>query len=232
MSYKFSQYAALDIEINKRTDALQDIPFPTVTKDTIRLLVSDTKYKTKAKDLESIRAVLEQWICSIITRIDTFPDDLQILVEHFFLLPDGPNYPPEGSVNRKVEEDVDDDSHTESEDPSTISDDQDKKKKKKKKRIVKGIKKRMNRMFSKTMSNEDGSTVNSQTQQDSDTVSDIRDSQSTITSIYSDTNPILSLASQNEKHLVQTSKLLKSKVQRGGERSKGVFIYEVCVRRL
>lgn len=223
VSYKFSQYAILDIEINKRTDALQDVAFPTINKDTIRLLVSGTKYKTKAKDLDHIRSLLEQWIFSIISRIDTFPEDLQILVENFFLLPDGPNYQTEGSTMGNGEY-LDDDSHTESEDPSTASEDHSHEGKKKKKRIVKGIKKRMSRMFSTKSSFEDGSNSSPP---DRDTISDIRDSHSTVASTTSDTNPILSFASQSEKHNVQTSKLLTCKVQRGGERSKGVFIYEV-----
>jgi hypothetical protein len=244
--YKFSQYAHLDLEINKRTDALQDIAFPTISKDTIRLLVSNTKYKTKAKDLDHIRSLLEQWIYGIISRIDTFPDDLQILVENFFQLPDGPSPSPNGrgvsgvsnspNSHRHVT-DGDDESHTESEDTSDDHSSSTTEKKKKKK-IMKGLKKRMSNIFTnspKTSSfeeNQGGGANNSLP--DRETISDLRDSHSSHTSNFSDTVPILSIPGQAggggggcDKQLVQTSKLLVSRVQRGGERSKGQFIYEV-----
>jgi hypothetical protein len=260
IQYKFSQYASLDLEINKRTDALLDIAFPTISNDTIRLLASNTKYKTKAKDLDHIRSSLEQWIYGIISRIDTFPDDLQILVENFFQLPDGPNLSPSNGVGGGgsyspnchrlndekgvTDDEGDDDSHTESED---TSDDHSSSttEKKKKKRIMKGLKKRMSKIFipnspkSSSFESENqtltpsAATAATTATADRETISDIRDSHSTNTSNISDTVPILSIPGQGiggggiEKQLVQTSKLLSCRVQRGGERSKGQFIYEV-----
>jgi hypothetical protein len=255
VSYKLSQYANLDLEINKRTDALQDVAFPTINKDTIRLLVSGTKYKTKAKDLDHIRSLLEHWIFSILSRIETFPFDLQILIENFFLLPDGPNYHPvgggagagggeeNGSVG--VGGEGDDESQTESEDPSvTESEGQsssasssfEKGKKGKKKRLMKGLKKRMSSMFQGKDSDHGHPSKSTpppsviDRDHDRDTMSDIRDSQSTVVSDVS--IPYSISGTNNERHLIQTNKLLTSRVQRGGERSKGVFVYEVCLSSL
>lgn len=236
IQYQFSQYASLDIEINQRTDALQDIAFPTISRDTIRLLTSQTKYKSKAKDLDHIRSLLEQWIAGIISRIDTFPEDLQVLVENFFQLPDGPNpslsnviggngglHSPNGQRIHDEISVTDDDCHTEPEDTSEDHSYPLAEKKKKKKRITKGLKKQMSKILTPKSSFEEN-----QSSPNRSTLSEMRDSQSTNNS---ETVPALSFSGQGvgkvEKQHVQTSKLLSCHVQRGGERSKGLFIYEV-----
>jgi hypothetical protein len=187
--------------------------------------------------LDHIRSLLEQWIFSILSRIDTFPFDLQIHIENFFHLPDGPNYKSRGSGGGENEGSVggpcgddDDESQTESEDPSVTSEGQSSsssfEKGKKKKRLVKGFKKRVTKLFKGQSPSKP--TPPPSERDDRDTMSDIRDSLSTVTSDTSLPYPFHH-GNNSEKHLIQSSKLLTSRVQRGGERSKGLFIYEVSL---
>jgi hypothetical protein len=190
--------------------------------------------------LDHIRSLLEQWIFSILSRIDTFPFDLQIHIENFFHLPDGPNYKSRGSGGGENEGSVggpcgddDDESQTESEDPSVTSEGQSSsssfEKGKKKKRLVKGFKKRVTKLFKGQSPSKP--TPPPSERDDRDTMSDIRDSLSTVTSDTSLPYPFPH-GNNSEKHLIQSSKLLTSRVQRGGERSKGLFIYEVSLSSL
>ena len=91
VSYRLSQFGALDNDINRRTDALRDVAFPTLSKESAAALTSSGKYKNKLKDLEHCRMSLEQWVYYVVTRIEVVPDDLRDAIEAFFCLPSGPN---------------------------------------------------------------------------------------------------------------------------------------------
>lgn len=262
VSYKLSSFATLDLEINKRTDALRDVAFPVINKDTLKLILGPGKYKNKAQDLELYRALLEQWVFSIVSRIDTFPNDLQDIVEDFFLLPDGPNSNRNqninggnshnnGNNNNGIANDNDnedqetDDNRTEKEDCESTGisesygdDSQDSSgelhQKKKKKRIIKGFKKRVSKIFLGSLNGtKEGNS--SPTERDNLTsVSDPRDSKSSYeTSSGRASDPSFIGSTYGDEYdkvrQVQTTRLISCKVQRGGERSRGVYIYEVKI---
>jgi hypothetical protein len=86
-----SQFAALDRDINMRTDALRDVAFPTMSIDVMNQLISPAKCKNRFKDLELCRISLEQWVFYVVSRLDVLSDELKDVIENFFFLPNGPN---------------------------------------------------------------------------------------------------------------------------------------------
>mmetsp|Transcript_7545 Transcript_7545/g.12680 ORF Transcript_7545/g.12680 Transcript_7545/m.12680 type:complete len:610 (-) Transcript_7545:234-2063(-) len=253
VSYRLSQFGNLDVEINKRTDALKDVAFPTLSKKaTEALTTSKSNYKNKLKDLERCRMTLEQWIFFVISRIDFVPPDLKFGIEMFMFLPNGPDgkapvlqiensdlsmaslsslaVPSKATPNKD-----DDTSSMASSQYTTGSLDSNgvPKKVKKPKRFIKGAKRRMEKAFGVDMGLEPkkekeqfgvdfsqmsgdarggvGSLVNSQT-----------------TSTHDVSSPVPNIDCQ-EPQKVQPGKLLKVRVARGAERSKGNPEYEIFI---
>jgi hypothetical protein len=209
------------------------------------------------KDLERCRISLEQWVYYVVARLDVVPDSLRDVIELFFLLPSGPNstnsngiavYDPShsqgsnSSINNQQQNgnnDYDEYDDTESVADSTTSsvytasvmDEQGNKLPKKKKRIIKGAKKRLSNIlgikkkesfgvdFSGMPSSDDGTNKPSSVM--SATASQ---SGSTTGSVTSNGD---SGANKSQVQKVQPGVLLKTRVIRGGERSKGQTEYDV-----
>jgi hypothetical protein len=271
VSYRLSQFAALDIEINKFTDALRDVAFPTINKEAYTALLTNKKYLNKLKDLEHCRMSLEQWVYYVISRSDIFPSELRQLIENFFILPSGPLHAaamvtnsatpkassggPNGNFKSPTLADFDsptsnsrapsgdggsssvwDDELSETKSVWTIGslDEATGVPKKKKKRIMKGLKKRVSHIL-----NSSSSTKKEQFGVDFSGVSGggelapgapvpSRSVVSGVSSNGSDQGGRPSVASSAASmQCVQPSKLLKVRVSRGGEKSRGQPEYEV-----
>lgn len=248
------------MEINKRTDALKDVAFPSLSKKaTEALTASKSNYKDKLKDLERCRMTLEQWIFFVISRIDFVPPDLKYGIEMFMFLPNGPDGTApvlqiENSelsiaslsslaVASKAGKDEDSSSVASSQytTGSLDSNGVPKKIKKPRKRLFKGAKRRMEKALGvdmglepkkekekfgvdfSQMANGDarngvGSLVNSQV------------SGTTATIDINNTGvPYKSFVDNQEPQKVQPGKLLKVRVARGAERSKGNPEYEIFI---
>jgi hypothetical protein len=252
VSYRLSQFGGLDVDINKRTDALRDVAFPSLSKDKIAALTSSAKYKNKMKDLEHCRMGLEQWVYYVVTRIEVVPEDLRDTIEGFFYLPGGPdgltqddslsspapNGPAIASlaslqVNPSVltaspSGDSFDDAMSEY---TTGSLDENGVPKKKKKRIIKGAKRRLSKAFGIGQKKESfgvdlaGMDENGTPKPSPNTPSVLSGTSRTSTNdgrSTADPSP-----RSKEVQSVQPGKLIKVRVIRGGERSRGVPEYEV-----
>jgi hypothetical protein len=253
-SYRLSQFAALDVEINKLTDALRDVAFPTINKEALHSLVTNKKYPNKLKDLEHCRMSLEQWVYYVISRIDILPVDLRNVVENFFMLPNGPHYsgdeatPSSTTTSSKPgdyksptladlnsidgqQSDVWDDEMSETRTEWTVGSlDENGKPKKKKKRIIKGIKKRVSNILGTNSSRPkegfgvDFSGVDGELPPGPPVAT--KSMVSGVSSVGSD-HGRPSMASSAGVQQVQPAKLLKVRVSRGGEKSRGHHEYEV-----
>lgn len=228
VSYQLSQFGNLDVEINNRTDAIKDVSFPALSKKATEALTNpNSKYKDKLKDLERCRMTLEQWIYFVISRIDFVPKDLKYGIEMFMFLPNG----PEGkapilqyenndlnvaslsslAVPSTVKECDDEASSATSSQYTTGSLDSDgvpKKIKKPRKRIIKGAKRRMEKMLGIDMGLGPKKTE--------------ADRNGDFTQMPTDDRV-------QEPQRVQPGKLLKVRVARGAERSKGNPEYEIFI---
>jgi hypothetical protein len=89
VSHPLSIFSGLDRDLNSLIDILRDVPFPTLTAKTIAH-ISSGKHKDYASDLEKCRILLEKWIYGVISRIELYPPEVGEIVEDFFLLPCGP----------------------------------------------------------------------------------------------------------------------------------------------
>lgn len=255
VSYRLSQFGGLDIDINKRTDALRDVAFPSLGKDKIAVLTSSSKYKNKMKDLEHCRMGLEQWVYYVITRIEVLPDDLRDTIENFFYLPGGPdgiyvddymssvgggsevaNSPGIASLSSlqvnpaKLTSSPSGESFDDTVSEYTVgSVDENGVPKKKKKRIIKGAKRRLSKAFGMGQKKESfgvdaAGMENTATAKPTPSV--MSGSSTALSdgrgSAYGDTTP-----KSKDVQSVQPGKLIKARVIRGGERSRGVPEYEV-----
>ena len=258
------------MEINKRTDALKDVAFPSLSKKaTEALTTSNSKYKDKLKDLERCRMTLEQWIFFVICRIDFVPADLKYGIEMFMFLPNGPDgKAPELQFENSdlsvaslsslaVPSKSKDKDRDREEDTSSIASSQytngsldsngvPKKVKKPRKRLMKGAKRRVEKMLSikrsdsettkekpekfgvdfSQMANGDardgmGSMINSQVTGTSHS--------NTTTDVNNTGVPYKHFVDNQEPQKVQPGKLLKVRVARGAERSKGNPEYEIFI---
>lgn len=239
----------MDIEINKVTDALRDVAFPTINKEALHAIVNNKKSATKLKDLEHCRMSLEQWVYYVISRIDILPYELRPLIENFFFLPYGPNYnanrtatpvvspknaggdyksPTLADLNGEIQSETWDDEVSETKTVWTIGSlDDNGVPKRKKKRILKGIKKRVSNVFGTNKPKEnfgvDFSGVDGELPPGPPVAS--KSVVSGVSSTGSDHRP--SVASSTGVQQVQPGKLLKVRLSRGGEKSRGVHEYEV-----
>jgi hypothetical protein len=89
VSHTLSKFSELDRDLNSLIDILRDVPFPTLTAKTMAA-ISSGKYKDYASDVEKCRILLEKWIYGVISRIELYPHEVGEIVEDFFLLPCGP----------------------------------------------------------------------------------------------------------------------------------------------
>lgn len=89
VSHPLSKFSGLDRDLNSLVDILRDVPFPTLTAKAIKAIASG-KHKDYASDVEKCRIILEKWIYGVVTRIDLYPPEVGEIVEDFFLLPCGP----------------------------------------------------------------------------------------------------------------------------------------------
>ena len=254
MSYRLSQFGNLDVEINNRTDALKDVAFPTISKKATEALVTpNSKYKNKLKDLERCRMTLEQWIFFVISRIDFVPPDMKYGIEMFMFLPNGPdgqapvlkydnnelNVASLKSLAVSSPRKDDDTSSVASSQYTTGSLDSTgvPKRVKKKKRFIKGAKRRMSNILGIDMGLEPKKTEPEKFGVDFSQMSNgdgrngvgsLIDSHtgSTVigTEIHSQIPP-----TNLEPQKVQPGKLLKVRVARGAERSKGNPEYEIFI---
>jgi hypothetical protein len=278
VSYRLSQFASLDIEINKYTDALRDVAFPTINKEALNALITNKKYLNKLKDLEHCRMSLEQWVYYVISRCDIFPIDLRNIVENFFLLPSGPHqasssssaaasaaavatvqtkgggggyksptladlhHPSSGNEEDPGGSSVWDDEVSETKTVWTVGSlDENGVPKKKKKRLIKGLQRRVSNILGTTGPPLSSSaTATKQKEQFGVDFSGVNGSDispgppvpsksvvSGVSSTGSD-HGRPSAASSASVQYVQPSKLLKVRVVRGGEKSRGQPEYEVC----
>mmetsp|Transcript_16901 Transcript_16901/g.25474 ORF Transcript_16901/g.25474 Transcript_16901/m.25474 type:complete len:604 (+) Transcript_16901:106-1917(+) len=252
VSYRLSQFGALDVEINNRTDALRDVAFPTISKETSAALVSPAKYKNKMKELEHCRMSLEQWVYYVVTRIEVVPDELKDIIEGFFFLPNGPdgseeiqsapevvsgNTSTHGGIadlsslkissSKSLPIDADETTSVGSEYTTGSLDENGVPKKKKRKRIIKGAKRRLSNLmgggkkkesFGVDFSGVDNTTVPTRPKATPSVVSAASSTMDT-RSVMSDNTGVV--------QKVQPGKLLKVRVIRGGERSRGHPEYEI-----
>lgn len=255
VSYRLSQFGNLDVEINKRTDALKDVAFPSLSKKaTEALTIPKSNYKNKLKDLERCRMTLEQWIFFVISRIDFVPADLKFGIEMFMFLPNGPDGKapvlqiensdlsiaslsslavPSNNTPKKDE----DTSSMASSQYTTGSLDSNgvPKKVKKPKRFIKGAKRRMEKALGVDMGLEPkkekeqfGVDFSQMSGDARGGVGSLVNSQATGTSTHDVTTPVSHVDTQ-EPQKVQPGKLLKIRVARGAERSKGNPEYEIFI---
>lgn len=264
-----SQFGNLDVEINKRTDALKDVAFPSLSKKaTMALTTTNSKYKDKLKDLERCRMTLEQWIFFVIGRIDFVPADLKYGIEMFMFLPNGPDgkapvlhyddtdlsiaslsslaVPTKSGLHNIKERDEDASSVASSQytNGSLDSTGVPKQIKKPRRRLMKGAKRRMEKLLGVDMGLEPKKSVTEKETFGVDfsqmTTGDARngvgsliDSQVSGTTGTMDANhtgvPYKDYVDNQEPQKVQPGKLLKIRVARGAERSKGNPEYEIYI---
>mmetsp|Transcript_21616 Transcript_21616/g.31455 ORF Transcript_21616/g.31455 Transcript_21616/m.31455 type:complete len:598 (+) Transcript_21616:97-1890(+) len=253
VSYRLSQFGALDVEINKRTDALRDVAFPIIRKETSAAISSPGKSKSSRKELEHCRMSLELWVFHVVTRIDVVPNDLKDIIEGFFCLPNGPDNDDDasvhsapadgGSVNtsthggladlsslkvsssRSLPADADETASIDSEYTTGSLDENGVPKKKKRKRIIKGAKRRLSNLIGGGKKKESAGGVVARTV-DASVSSRPKDRGSVISASSVETCNVLSDNSRPIQR-VQPCKLLKIRVIRGGERSRGHPEYEI-----
>jgi hypothetical protein len=199
---------------------------------------------------------LEQWVYYVISRIDILPIDLRNIVENFFMLPNGPHYsadettlassssivaPKPGEYKSPTladlhstdgQSDVWDDEVSETRTEWTVGSlDENGKPKKKKKRIIKGIKKRVSNILGTGSSSKpkegfgmDFSGVDGELPPGAPVAT--KSMVSGVSSVGSD-HGRPSVASSAGVQQVQPATLLKVRVSRGGEKSRGHHEYEV-----
>lgn len=261
----------MDVEINRRTDALKDVAFPSLSKKAIEALTTThSKYKNKLKDLERCRMTLEQWIFFVICRIDFVPADLKYGIEMFMFLPNGPDgkapvleyensdlsiaslsslaVPSKGlqNINEK-DEDCSSIASSQYTTGSLDSNGVPKKIKKPRKRLIKGAKRRMEKLLGVDMGLGESHSATKKEQFGVDFskmphgdarggVGSLVNSQvsGTVTShATNDVNntgvPYKHFVDNQEPQRVQPGKLLKVRVARGAERSKGNPEYEIFI---
>lgn len=175
VSHPLSKFSGLDRDLNMLVDILRDVPFPTLTAKTVKA-ISAGKHKEYANDLEKCRILLEKWIYGVISRVELYPPEVADIVEDFFLLPCGPidetdeefykskdadSFDTEGSVGKglgSVGSLQDSGSANMSDDQYTIYSGETESvggtKRKKKKRILKGMKRRFEKLTGKQAEQE------------------------------------------------------------------------------
>lgn len=225
MSYRLSEYGALDRSIASQTDALRDIAFPLLSKDTVNSIVNGgAAAKGKIADLERCRKSLEKWVYYVVTRVEFYPPAVVAEVETFFFLPNGPigqsgaiggGLPSSVTESALGEETKFDDSsdHNEADDSDSIAASSvitaGGTRVKKKKRILKGAKKRISRLFGSRELEEPNGSVKSF----DSSPNPLSDSESSATA------PAFQLPSGT---------LMRGRVVRGADRKRGQPEYEVC----
>ena len=90
VSYRFSQLATLDQDINMNSDSMKEIPFPQIDEVVMNRLTSKKSYTGKLKELNGFRNLVETWLQHLIARCHLMPYVLYELVEDWFCLPLGP----------------------------------------------------------------------------------------------------------------------------------------------
>jgi hypothetical protein len=235
-------------------------------KATEALTTPHSKYKDKLKDLERCRMTLEQWIFFVIGRIDFVPVDLKYGIEMFMFLPNGPDgkdpvleydnselsiaslsslaVPNKGGGLNNIKENDEDASSVASSQYTNGSLDSSgvpKKVKKPRKRLVKGAKRRMEKLLGVDMGLEPKKTEKEQFGVDFSqmTSGDARNGMGSMINsqvsgtTHEDVNhtgvPYKHFVDNQEPQKVQPGKLLKVRVARGAERSKGNPEYEIYI---
>lgn len=89
VSHPLSKFSGLDRDLNSLVDILRDVPFPILTAKTSKAIAAG-KHKDYSADLEKCRILLEKWIYGVISRMELYPPEVADIVEDFFLLPCGP----------------------------------------------------------------------------------------------------------------------------------------------
>lgn len=228
--------------------------FPTINKDALFAIVNNKKSPTKLKDLEHCRMSLEQWVYYVISRIDILPYELRTLIENFFFLPNGPNYvesrintpvlltksssvvdeyksPTLADLHSDIHSDVWDDEVSETRTVWTVGSlDENGVPKKKKKRILKGIKKRVGNVFGTNKKPKENFGVDF-SGVDGESTPGLPAASKSVVSAVSSTGSDHGKQSVTSTSVqqVQPGKLLKVRLSRGGEKSRGVHEYDVGI---
>jgi hypothetical protein len=91
VTYKFSQLATLDHDISMHSDKMREVRFPQIDDNKMAKLVGKGKFPDKLQELDRYRALMEDWIQSLVSRCHLMPFVLYDLVEDWFCLPFGPS---------------------------------------------------------------------------------------------------------------------------------------------
>jgi len=90
VTYKFSQLATLDHDISMHSDKMKEIRFPQIDDEKMIKLTAKPNYTGKLQELDRYRALMEDWLQSLVSRCHLMPLMLTDLVEDWFCLPFGP----------------------------------------------------------------------------------------------------------------------------------------------
>lgn len=198
---------------------------------------------------------LEQWVYYVISRIDLLTPELKITVEKFFILPNGPSGDKNSPTNSVVAPSITDyrsptlndfQSETHTETHTEIWDDEVSETKsvwtvgsldeagvpkKKKKRIIKGIKKRVSHILGTNKPKENFGVDFTNVEDSSNLGPPTANTKSVVSGVSSggsdNGRPSIVSSTTSAIHHVQPGKLLKVRVIRGGEKTRGQHEYEI-----
>ncbi len=89
VSHPLSKFANLDATVQAKVEALRDIPFPTLTPKATAGVAAG-KSREHLSEIEKCRILLEKWVYGVVSRTELYPPEVVDVVEDFFLLPCGP----------------------------------------------------------------------------------------------------------------------------------------------
>lgn len=166
VSHPLSKFAAFDQLLNSLVTSLKDVAFPTLSPKAASGIALG-KTREFSKEIEKCRVLLEKWVYLVVSRIQLYPIEVEDIVEDFFLLPCGPM-----DENEVLREPAFENSGSEAgsryEDSTTDGSDsvfsgetmsEGGTKRPKRKRILKGIKRRFEKLTSKAPESPSASTT-------------------------------------------------------------------------
>jgi hypothetical protein len=166
VSHPLSKFAAFDQLLNSLVTSLKDVAFPTLSSKAVAGIALG-KTKEFGKDIEKCRLLLEKWVYLVVSRVQLYPIEVEDIVEDFFLLPCGPideneiikepNVDYNGSDTGSKFEDSADGSDSVFSGETTSEGGT---KRPKRKRILKGIKRRFEKLTSKPAPESTGASTN------------------------------------------------------------------------
>jgi hypothetical protein len=167
VSHPLSQFAAFDQLLNSLVTSLKDVAFPALSLKAVAGIALG-KTKEFGKDIEKCRLLLEKWVYLVVSRMQLYPIEVEDIVEDFFLLPCGPI--DENELIREPHFDNNNGSDTGSNKFEDSADGSDSvfsgetvseggTKRPKRKRILKGIKRRFEKLTSKPAPESTGATT-------------------------------------------------------------------------